>query len=68
MSRKTRVRIPRDERLGLAPVLRLQRDPVPRERAVVGVVLDGFDETEALKEAAVRLGRVGYQLLQERGW
>lgn len=51
-----------DERLGGTPVLCLQRDPVAREGAVAGGVLDGLDEGEALEEGAVGLGRVGYQL------
>lgn len=56
-----------DERLGRAPVLRLQRHPVSGEGAVVGAVLDGVDEGEALEEAAIRLGGVGYQLFAEKG-
>lgn len=63
MARETGVRVELDKRLRLAPVLCLQRDPVSGERAVVGVVLDGVDESEALKKAAVGLSRVGNQLL-----
>ena len=66
MARETRVSVELDERFGLAPVLGLQRHPVSGEGAVAGVVLDGVDESEALKKAAVGLGGVGDQLLWRR--
>lgn len=65
MAREARVCAEVDEGFGLAPILRLQRNPVAGEGAVVGTVFDWVDEGEPLEEAAGRGGGVGYQLF---GW